>query len=224
MAQKREALNGDPTLIALLQDLGAVYGTLSSSDQIRHAFHSYLAPAGQGKRMVAGPGRAVPVGEGTGHWQIHDVTNGLVGAIVTSVLQDREGHPWVATQNNGVCRYDGQGWTTLTTEDGLAPDLIASLHLPSASPGGSRSTEAVALSAGILDDGQIHITLDGVSVSLFSHSFLSGSSDHPHVTVLVAVSICGLSAAIPVELPLQLIYLSIAGRPYAMVHTGDVTS
>ena len=45
--------------------------------------------------------------------------DGLAHNMITSVLEDREGHFWFGTFGGGVSRYDGKTWTTLTEKDGL---------------------------------------------------------------------------------------------------------
>ncbi|MDP6042548.1 MAG: two-component regulator propeller domain-containing protein, partial [Candidatus Latescibacteria bacterium] len=75
--------------------------------------------AGSGKVVPAGPGKAVPAGRGTGVWRTYDVTDGLANPNVNSIFRDREGCLWFGTLN-GVSRFDGQIWTTFTTQDGLA--------------------------------------------------------------------------------------------------------
>ncbi len=65
-------------------------------------------------------------------WTTFTTEDGLAHNHVTSLLQDREGHPWFGT-SGGVSRYDpgsspGQAaWTTFTTEDGLPDDTVISL-------------------------------------------------------------------------------------------------
>ena len=59
----------------------------------------------------ADSGKTAPVGDGQGHWRTYNVTDGLAGGDVTSVLQDRNGHLWFGTFGDGLSRYDGQAWT-----------------------------------------------------------------------------------------------------------------
>jgi len=54
------------------------------------------------------------------------------GRFLESLAQDRQGHTWVATEDNGVWRFDpaspaGQRWTQFTTKDGLGNDDVYAL-------------------------------------------------------------------------------------------------
>jgi ligand-binding sensor domain-containing protein len=75
----------------------------------------------------AGSGKTVPAGDGQGHWRTYNVTDGLAGGNVTSILQDRNGHLWFGAGGDGISRYDGQAWTTFTTEDGLGSNDVQSI-------------------------------------------------------------------------------------------------
>ena len=124
--QKREVLNGDSTWVALLQDLGAAYGTSLPSGRVRYLFGLYSAPAGPGETR-SGRGKKVPVGRGTGHWRTYDQSDELGGVPVLSIFQDREDYLWFGTGGEGVSRYDGQSFTTFTTKDGLANNYVTSI-------------------------------------------------------------------------------------------------
>ena len=55
-------------------------------------------------------------------WRIFNRTDGIILTSLTSIImdifKDRQGYLWFATLN-GLNRYDGQRFTTLTTADGL---------------------------------------------------------------------------------------------------------
>ena len=119
MVQTQEALDGDLSWSALLQDLGKRFGTADPDGLIRHRFDLYAVPAGSGK--------VVPAGRGKGHWRTYDVTDGFGGGNLGTVLQDRQGYLWIATGGRGVSRYDGETWITLTTQDGLAGNSVWSI-------------------------------------------------------------------------------------------------
>ena len=56
--------------------------------------------------------------------------DGLAGNRVLSAVADSEDNLWFGTGGGtpgGVSRYDGETWTTFTTEDGLAYDWISSI-------------------------------------------------------------------------------------------------
>ncbi|MBE9176230.1 transcriptional regulator [Synechocystis salina LEGE 06155] len=46
--------------------------------------------------------------------------NGLAGAKVRSIYQDRQGVLWFGSENDGLARLAGEHWLTLTTANGLA--------------------------------------------------------------------------------------------------------
>ena len=83
-----------------------------------------VVPAGPGKRVPAGPGKITPAGSGRGYWRTFDVTDGLAGLYIYSIIQDREGNLWFATDGSGVSRYDGHRFTTFTTDNGLAGNQV----------------------------------------------------------------------------------------------------
>ena len=124
--ERRKAFQADPLWRKTLRDLGAAFGTVGPDSLIRHDFELYAAPAGPGKVLPASVGKVLPAGEGTGHWRTYDMTDGLAGGDVRSILQDREGYLWFGTEH-GVSRYDGQTWVTFTTRDGLADNSVWSI-------------------------------------------------------------------------------------------------
>ncbi len=57
-----------------------------------------------------------------GTWRTYDVTDGLAAGC-SCLLQDREGYLWLGT-GVGLCRFDGESFTTFTVRHGLANDTI----------------------------------------------------------------------------------------------------
>ena len=55
-------------------------------------------------------------------WATFDRASGLAGNPL-SVFEDREGDVWFVT-DQGVQRYDGLYWTTYTTDEGLADNVV----------------------------------------------------------------------------------------------------
>jgi len=51
-------------------------------------------------------------------------TEGVADSRMTAATIDGEGHVWLATEGSGVSRFDGSGWTTYTTADGLVNDYV----------------------------------------------------------------------------------------------------
>jgi len=127
------AVLADSAFQTVLQDLGTTFGTTRADGFLENDFRLYAAPSGSartkqsgpGKVVQGGPGKVVPALRGTGSWRTYDVTDGLGGAYVSTIMQDRTGALWFGTGapgalGRGISRYDGQTWTTFTEEDGLA--------------------------------------------------------------------------------------------------------
>jgi ligand-binding sensor domain-containing protein len=76
----------------------------------------------------------VPLTPRVGHWETFDVTSGLSGTPITSILQDKNGILWFGTLREGLCRYDGRQFQTFTTQDGLPSNNIYGdeRHVPDA--------------------------------------------------------------------------------------------
>ena len=122
-------LNADPLFVQLSQDLGQRFGTSREDGRIAAVFEPYIVPAVTGRIVIAGPGtigsgKGSTVGAGSGNrqgvWQNFDVTDGLPSPFVSALHQDRAGTMWIATQEGGICRYDGAEFTSYTKQDGLA--------------------------------------------------------------------------------------------------------
>ena len=61
-----------------------------------------------------------------GHWRSYSAGDGLAGADVYAILQDRLDLLWFGT-DGGVSRYDGQTFETFTAQDGLAHNAVRSI-------------------------------------------------------------------------------------------------
>ena len=59
-------------------------------------------------------------------WREFNQGNGLAGRV-QSFYEDRLGNIWFAT-DGGAQRYDGRSWTTYTSEDGLASDVVVAVY------------------------------------------------------------------------------------------------
>lgn len=80
----------------------------------------------------ASRGQVVPAGPGKRHWQTFGIPDGLPSLLISSIVEDREGHLWFGTWGGGVSRYDGrqdvgETFTNFTTQDGLADDWVQSI-------------------------------------------------------------------------------------------------
>src|SRR5689334_21441683 len=60
----------------------------------------------------------------------YDTRDGLGGSVVYDAVQDKEGFMWFATEN-GLSRFDGKNFKTLTTKDGLPDNEIIKLFVDS---------------------------------------------------------------------------------------------
>ena len=60
-----------------------------------------------------------------GHWNLVGPRQGLLGAVVTRLLEDREGSFWIGHQGLGVARWLGRtDWQHWTAAEGLAADTV----------------------------------------------------------------------------------------------------
>ena len=84
-----------------------------------------LIPPPRGRRTKAGAGsregrneRSIPAGNGQwqGAWQTLRVADGLSDPSVTAICQDREGNIWLATNGGGICRFNGETFTSYSAE------------------------------------------------------------------------------------------------------------
>ncbi len=57
---------------------------------------------------------------------LKNITKGLPDVFVSIILQDQKGDLWFGT-HDGICRYDGEHFTTFTTEHGLSSNRIISV-------------------------------------------------------------------------------------------------
>jgi len=127
--EAESALHNDPRTLELRRRLGDIMQTDQSDGYIKSSFRLYSAPAGPGTTIDAGPGQTHTTGEGRGQWKTYDVTNGLAGPWVRTILQDNSGHLWFATINNGASCYDGQNWTSFSSDDGLISNQLLSMSM-----------------------------------------------------------------------------------------------
>ena len=103
----------------LLAELGAEFDIADEEGLLPARFELCTSPAG--------PGKAVTMGRGKGHWRTYDVADRLSGGIVLSMLQDGDGRLWFGTLGGGLNHYDGESFSTITTADGLANNDVLSI-------------------------------------------------------------------------------------------------
>jgi signal transduction histidine kinase/CheY-like chemotaxis protein len=66
---------------------------------------------------------------GKGNWSVVDDQSGLRTAMVSAVMEDREGSLWIALVGSGVARWLGHGeWEAWTRAQGLPSNLVWSIH------------------------------------------------------------------------------------------------
>jgi ligand-binding sensor domain-containing protein/serine phosphatase RsbU (regulator of sigma subunit) len=63
----------------------------------------------------------------TGVWKSYTIADGLAGGNVRALIQDRRGDLWIATDGDGVSRYDGEDFQNFSTEDGLANNFVRAI-------------------------------------------------------------------------------------------------
>ena len=94
-----------------------------------------VVPTVIGREVIAGPGRRLlsrgrrePAGEGQrqGAWQTLGVADGLPDGSVTAIFLDRDENMWFGTFD-GICRYDGEAFTTFHTADGSWSNWVYSI-------------------------------------------------------------------------------------------------
>jgi signal transduction histidine kinase/ligand-binding sensor domain-containing protein/CheY-like chemotaxis protein len=69
----------------------------------------------------------IAYGSPIGHWKSYTCAEGLSGGNIRSMLEDNEGNLWIATDGDGVSKYDGnrfQNFTKGNTNNGLASDFV----------------------------------------------------------------------------------------------------
>ncbi len=64
-----------------------------------------------------------------GTWQTYSAVGGLSSLFCEHIAQDDKGYLWVATNDSGACRFDGDEFRAFTKEDGLCDDHVFSVLL-----------------------------------------------------------------------------------------------
>ena len=124
----RDDLRNNRDLLDRMRQHGERFGSKEPGGLLRTSFAPYRVPLTQLRSTAAGRGTAQPLGPGRSRLRTFDVTDGLAGPMVQAILQDRQGHMWLGTQNNGVSRFDGGHWVSFDEADGLPSNNIRALH------------------------------------------------------------------------------------------------
>ncbi|HWR97271.1 MAG TPA: two-component regulator propeller domain-containing protein, partial [Candidatus Methanoperedens sp.] len=67
-----------------------------------------------------------PADAASSPWRLFDKTHGLAGNTVQAIVPDGNGGLWIGTRD-GLSRYDGERWQSVTVADGLPDDDVHSL-------------------------------------------------------------------------------------------------
>ena len=111
VAEKRAEFHDEEEWQAALRKCHGILHPGDADGSLPFSFDLYSSPSG--------PGKSVRSGRGQGHWRAYGEEDGLPRGMVRSITQDREGYLWLAVEDGGVSRFDGQVFETFTTEDGL---------------------------------------------------------------------------------------------------------
>ena len=120
----RASLTHDPFWKEQLADMATVLGLAKPEQGIKYCLRVYDAPAGEGRTVFTGSGKVVKAGEGVGRWHTFDVSSGLAGTRVRSIIRDNRGYLWFSSDNSGVSKYDGETFTTFAEQTGQPINLI----------------------------------------------------------------------------------------------------
>ncbi len=61
------------------------------------------------------------------HFKQYSLAEGLSRSGVYDILQDKHGFLWVATEGGGLCKFDGQKFTTYTRSNGLGSEKVRTI-------------------------------------------------------------------------------------------------
>lgn len=134
------------------QETGQVTLYTPDGSQQRTLSVPLVVDVGLPSPMEAPTSAVVGTGTGTRRTDVEVVVSDSAGGHVTisyadgwilALVADASGHVWVGTAA-GLSRFDGQQWTTFTTEDGLADGVIYSLAVDSQGQVWARSSNGLS--------------------------------------------------------------------------------
>jgi ligand-binding sensor domain-containing protein len=129
----------------------------SNTDPLASNFIQTLLPAHDGSLWVASFGGGLArLKDGV----FHDYRLGGEGVYVTALAEDASGLLWVGTSIEGLKRFDGNSFTTLTTREGLPSDEVRAVLA------GRRGDLWVGTTAGVAHIVQGEATVYGVKDGL----------------------------------------------------------
>ena len=62
-----------------------------------------------------------------GVWKSYTIADGLAGGNIQAIMEDKAGNLWVATNGDGISRYNGEGFSNFSTVDGLANNFVRAI-------------------------------------------------------------------------------------------------
>lgn len=62
-----------------------------------------------------------------GIWKSYTIADGLAGGDIHAMIEDKRGYLWIATNGDGVSRYDGEEFSNFTTNQGLISDFVRAI-------------------------------------------------------------------------------------------------
>ncbi len=110
-------LAADPAWTSRIKELSPLYAPGPEQDLFyRITPYTVTAPTPQIHRTGAGYHE--------GAWHYFGVRDGLPSSLIKRVLQDREGHLWLGTHDNGICHFDGRNFSAFTQQTGLPSNSV----------------------------------------------------------------------------------------------------
>jgi DNA-binding NtrC family response regulator/ligand-binding sensor domain-containing protein len=124
---KAQDLSRDAAWQATLQRLEPAFATAPDC-RLHWRLELYRTSAGSGHTQAA-KGIHVEAGSGnrSGIWYALDLADGLPSSTIAAICQDRQGALWFGTLGGGVSRFDGQAFSTFTTDDGLGHNAVTAI-------------------------------------------------------------------------------------------------
>jgi hypothetical protein len=116
---------------------GANWTTYTTADGLADDSVTAIASDSAGNMWFGTEGYGVSKFDGT-HWTTYITSDGLAGNWITAIASDPAGNVWFGTRydcnkvgqcdnGHGVSMFEGATWTTYTTADGLADNVVSAI-------------------------------------------------------------------------------------------------